>query len=160
MEAQVSELTRWQALNTRAQVAVIAHSRHQFSLGKSVMFIALNTDRSRYQSSLVWQLASRIRGGAFQIVHAHGCKSAQLLAAVRPFTNCRQVITRYNLRSPPDKLASTFDARFAATPDSIAGSRLPWHLLAPDSPEHSALAVWQIYAGLPSVSPAVGSSVL
>ncbi|WP_226664815.1 glycosyltransferase family 4 protein [Microbulbifer aggregans] len=129
LEKHVADLSRWQARNTNAQVSVIAHPRYLPTLDEKVQFIPLNTDRSRHHPNLVWRLANQIRKGQYQIAHGHGSKSAQLLAAVKPYTEALQVITRHNVRHPRDKLASTFDARIAISEGAIANSRLEWHII-------------------------------
>lgn len=129
LEKHVADLSRWQAHHSGAQVAVIAHPRYQTMLDEAVKFIPLNTDRNRHHPTLTWRLANQIRAGAFQIVHGHGSKSAQLLAAVQPYTNALQVITRHNVRHPRDKLASAFDARIAVSRTAVANSRLPWNII-------------------------------
>lgn len=129
LEKHVADLSRWQARNTSARVAVIAHPRYLHTLDDRIQFISLNTDRSRHQPDLTWRLANLIRQGEYQIVHGHGSKSAQLLAAVRPYTESRQVITRHNVRHPRDKLASAFDARIAISQNTVANSKLDWHII-------------------------------
>ncbi|WP_043315867.1 glycosyltransferase family 4 protein [Microbulbifer sp. HZ11] len=129
MEKHVADLSRWQACNTDAQVAVIAHPRYLQTLDERIQFIPLNTDRSRHHPNLVWRLANLIRKGEYQIVHGHGSKSAQLLAAVQPYTETRQIITRHNVRHPRDKLASAFDARIAISENTVANSKLDWNII-------------------------------
>ena len=129
LEKHVADLSRWQAHNTDAQVAVIAHPRYFTTLDDRIHFIPLNTDRSRHHPNLVWRLANLIRKGEYQIVHGHGSKSAQLLAAVQPYTETRQVITRHNVRHPRDKLASAFDARIAISRATVANSKLDWNII-------------------------------
>ncbi|WP_346836751.1 glycosyltransferase family 4 protein [Microbulbifer sp. SAOS-129_SWC] len=129
LEKHVADLSRWQAHHSGAQVAVIAHPRFQNTLDPAVQFLALNTDHSRHHANLVWRLANQIRTGAFQVVHGHGSKSAQLLAAVQPYTDSLQVITRHNVRHPRDKLASAFDARIAVSRAAVANSRLNWDII-------------------------------
>ncbi|MCQ3829626.1 glycosyltransferase family 4 protein [Microbulbifer elongatus] len=129
MEKHVADLSRWQAHNTDAQVAVIAHPRYLPTLDERIQFIPLNTDRSRHHPNLVWRLANLIRRGEYQIVHGHGSKSAQLLAAVQPYTETRQIITRHNVRHPRDKLASAFDARIAISENTVANSKLDWNII-------------------------------
>lgn len=139
LEKHVADLSRWQARNTDAQVAVIAHPRYFTTLDERIQFIPLNTDRSRHHPNLVWRLANLIRKGEYQIVHGHGSKSAQLLAAVQPYTETRQIITRHNVRHPRDKLASAFDARIAISRTTVANSKLDWHII-PNGVELSAPA--------------------
>ncbi|WOX06005.1 glycosyltransferase family 4 protein [Microbulbifer pacificus] len=139
LEKHVADLSRWQVHNTGARVAVIAHPRYLTTLDERIQFIPLNTDRSRHHPNLVWRLASVIRKGGYQIVHGHGSKSAQLLAAVQPFTETRQVITRHNVRHPRDKLASAFDARIAISHNTVANSKLEWTII-PNGVELSAPA--------------------
>lgn len=129
LEKHVTDLSRWQAYNMGAQVTVIAHPRYRNNLDEKVRFIPLNTDRSRHHPTLVWRLANHIRAGGFQIAHGHGSKSAQLLAAVRQYTDTYQVITRHNVRHPRDKLASAFDARIAVSRSAVANSRLDWNII-------------------------------
>ncbi len=129
LEKHVADLSSWQARNTAAQITVIGHPRYQSTLNENVHFIPLNTDRSRHHPNLVWRLANQIRQGSFQITHGHGSKSAQLLAAVKPYTDALQVITRHNVRHPRDKLASTFDARIAISKSTVANSKLDWHII-------------------------------
>ncbi|WGL16764.1 glycosyltransferase family 4 protein [Microbulbifer bruguierae] len=129
LEKHVADLARWQAQNTGARVAVIAHPRYLTTLDENVQFIPLNTDRSRHHPNLVWRLANLIRKGGYQITHGHGSKSAQLLAAVQPYTETRRVITRHNVRHPRDKLASAFDARIAISHNSVANSKLDWNII-------------------------------
>ena len=129
LEKHVADLSRWQAHNTSARVSVIAHPRYLQTLDERVQFIPLNTDRSRHHPNLVWRLANYIRKGGYQIAHGHGSKSAQLLAAVKPYTESRQVITRHNVRHPRDKLASNFDARIAISASTVANSKLDWHII-------------------------------
>lgn len=129
LEKHVANLSRWQVRNTDAQVSVIAHPRYLQTLDEKVRFIPLNTDRSRHHPNLVWRLANQIRKGQYQIAHGHGSKSAQLLAAVKPYTEAMQVITRHNVRHPRDKLASTFDARIAISEGAVANSKLDWHII-------------------------------
>ncbi|AQQ67978.1 hypothetical protein Mag101_10255 [Microbulbifer agarilyticus] len=129
LEKHVADLSGWQARNTAARVTVIAHPRYLPTLDESVQFIPLNTDRSRQHPNLVWRLANVIRKGKYQIVHGHGSKSAQLLAAVQPYTDNQQVITRHNVRHPRDKLASAFDARIAISENTVANSRLTWNII-------------------------------
>lgn len=129
LEKHVADLSRWQARNTDARVAVIAHPRYFTTLDDRIQFIPLNTDRSRHHPNLVWRLANLIRKGEYQIVHGHGSKSAQLLAAVQPYTETRQVITRHNVRHPRDKLASAFDARIAISRATVANSKLDWNII-------------------------------
>ncbi|WP_158078652.1 glycosyltransferase family 4 protein [Microbulbifer mangrovi] len=129
LEKHVADLSRWQACNTNARVAVIAHPRYLTTLDERIQFIPLNTDRSRHHPNLVWRLANLIRKGEYQIVHGHGSKSAQLLAAVQPYTETRQVITRHNVRHPRDKLASAFDARIAISNATVANSKLDWNII-------------------------------
>lgn len=139
LEKHVADLSRWQARNTDARVAVIAHPRYFTTLDERIQFIPLNTDRSRHHPNLVWRLANLIRKGEYQIVHGHGSKSAQLLAAVQPYTETRQIITRHNVRHPRDKLASAFDARIAISRTTVANSKLDWHII-PNGVELSAPA--------------------
>lgn len=139
LEKHVADLSRWQANNTDAQVAVIAHPRYLATLDKRIQFIPLNTDRSRHHPNLVWRLANVIRQGKYQIVHGHGSKSAQLMAAVQPYTETHQVITRHNVRHPRDKLASAFDARIAISRNTVANSKLDWNII-PNGVERSAPA--------------------
>ncbi|WP_160153272.1 glycosyltransferase family 4 protein [Microbulbifer sp. ALW1] len=139
LEKHVADLSRWQAQNTDTQVAVIAHPRYLPTLDEKIQFIPLNTDRSRHHPNLVWRLANLIRKGGYQITHGHGSKSAQLLAAVQPYTDCRQVITRHNVRHPRDKLASAFDARIAISHNTVANSKLDWQII-PNGVELSAPA--------------------
>jgi len=129
LEKHVADLSRWQAHNTDAQVSVIAHPRYLQTLDEKVQFIPLNTDRSRHHPNLVWRLANYIRKGEYQITHGHGSKSAQLLAAVKPYTESLQVITRHNVRHPRDKLASNFDARIAISEGTVANSKLNWNII-------------------------------
>ena len=129
LEKHVADLSRWQAHNTDARVAVIAHPRYMPTLDERIQFIPLNTDRSRHHPNLVWRLANLIRKGEFQIVHGHGSKSAQLMAAVQPYTETRQIITRHNVRHPRDKLASAFDARIAISQNTVANSKLDWNII-------------------------------
>ncbi|MFI2810734.1 glycosyltransferase family 4 protein [Microbulbifer sp. JSM ZJ756] len=129
IERHVVDLSRWQTHNTGATVTVIAHPRYREVLDGAVDFIPLNTDRSRHHPNLVWRLANQLRAGNFQIVHGHGSKSAQLLAAVQPYTNLKHIITRHNVRHPRDKLASAFDARIAVSQSAVANSRLSWHVI-------------------------------
>ena len=129
MEKHVADLSSWQARNTDARVAVIAHPRYLPTLDERIQFIPLNTDRSRHHPNLVWRLANLIRKGEYQIVHGHGSKSAQLLAAVKPYTKTQQVITRHNVRHPRDKLASAFDARIAISENTVANSKLKWNII-------------------------------
>ncbi|WP_237058549.1 glycosyltransferase family 4 protein [Microbulbifer sediminum] len=129
IERHVADLSRWQAHNTGADVTVIAHPRYREALDRSVAFIALNTDRSRHHPNLAWRLANQLRAGKFQIAHGHGSKSAQLLAAVQPYTQLKHIITRHNVRHPRDKLASSFDARIAVSESAVANSRLSWHVI-------------------------------
>lgn len=129
LEKHVADLSRWQAHNTNARVSVIAHPRYLSTLDEKVQFIPLNTDCSRHHPNLVWRLASCIRTGGYQIAHGHGSKSAQLLAAVKPYTESLQVITRHNVRHPRDKLASFFDARIAISEKTVANSRLDWDII-------------------------------
>lgn len=136
----VAVLSGWQARNTEAEIAVIAHPRYRESLDPSVQFLALNTDRDRHHPNLIWRLASHLRGGEFQIAHGHGSKSAQLLAAVKKYSDARQVITRHNLRHPRDKLSSAFDARIAISHSVVANSRLNWHII-PNGAESDANAL-------------------
>ncbi|MFV8781721.1 glycosyltransferase family 4 protein [Microbulbifer sp. SA54] len=139
LEKHVADLSRWQVKNTDAQVAVIAHPRYLHTLDEKIQFIPLNTDRSRHHPNLVWRLANQIRKGHYQIAHGHGSKSAQLLAAVKPYTEALQVITRHNVRHPRDKLASTFDARIAISASTVANSKLEWHVI-PNGVEHRSPA--------------------
>ena len=139
LEKHVADLARWQAQNTDARVAVIAHPRYLQTLDEKIQFIPLNTDRSRHHPNLVWRLANLIRKGGYQITHGHGSKSAQLLAAVQPYTESRQVITRHNVRHPRDKLASAFDARIAISHNTVANSKLEWNII-PNGVELSAPA--------------------
>ncbi|WP_299592124.1 glycosyltransferase family 4 protein [uncultured Microbulbifer sp.] len=139
LEKHVADLSRWQAHHTDAQVAVIAHPRYLPTLDARIQFIPLNTDRSRHHPNLVWRLANLIRQGEYQIVHGHGSKSAQLMAAVQPYTETRQVITRHNVRHPRDKLASAFDARIAISHNTVANSKLDWNII-PNGVELSAPA--------------------
>lgn len=129
LEKHVADLSRWQAHHTDAEIAVIAHPRYLMMLDESVKFIPLNTDRNRHHPNLVWRLANHIRSGNFQIAHGHGSKSAQLLAAVKQYTDAHQVITRHNVRHPRDKLASAFDARIAISNATVANSRLDWNII-------------------------------
>ena len=129
LEKHVADLSRWQAHNTDARVAVIAHPRYLPTLDERIQFLPLNTDRSRHHPDLTWRLANLIRQGGYQIVHGHGSKSAQLMAAVQPFTESPQVITRHNVRHPRDKLASAFDARIAISHSAVANSKLEWHII-------------------------------
>ena len=129
LEKHVADLSRWQAQHSGARVSVIGHPRFQNTLHEAVRFIPLNTDRNRHHPTLTWRLANQIRGGAFQLVHGHGSKSAQLLAAVQPYTDTLQIITRHNVRHPRDKLASAFDARIAISRAAVANSRLNWHII-------------------------------
>lgn len=140
LEKHVADLSRWQARNTDARVSVIAHPRFLQTLDENVQFIPLNTDRSRHHPNLVWHLANHIRKGEYQIAHGHGSKSAQLLAAVKPYTDALQIITRHNVRHPRDKLASTFDARIAISESSVANSRLDWDII-PNGIEVKSTAV-------------------
>ena len=129
LEKHVADLSRWQAHNTDARVSVIAHPRYLQTLDENVRFIPLNTDRSRHHPNLVWRLANYIRKGGFQITHGHGSKSAELLAAVKPYTDSLQVITRHNVRHPRDRLASNFDARIAISESTVANSKLDWDII-------------------------------
>nr|WP_010131430.1 glycosyltransferase family 4 protein [Microbulbifer agarilyticus] len=129
LEKHVADLSHWQACNRDVQVAVIAHPRYLSTLDERIQFIPLNTDRSRLDPNLVWRLSNLIRKGEYQIVHGHGSKSAQLLAAVKPFTETQQVITRHNVRHPRDKLASAFDARIAISENIVANSKLTWNII-------------------------------
>ena len=129
LEKHVAELSRWQVHHMDARVSVIAHPRYRNMLDETVRFIPLNTDRSRHHPNLVWRLANHIRTGNFQIVHGHGSKSAQLLAAVQKYTDAYQVITRHNVRHPRDKLASAFDARIAVSHSAVANSKLSWNII-------------------------------
>ncbi|GAB2518183.1 glycosyltransferase family 4 protein [Microbulbifer agarilyticus] len=129
LEKHVADLSGWQARNTDAQVAVIAHPRYLPTLDERIQFIPLNTDRSRHHPNLVWRLANLIRKGEYQIVHGHGSKSAQLLATVQPYTETHQVITRHNVRHPRDKLASAFGARIAISENTVANSKLAWNII-------------------------------
>ncbi|QIL88925.1 glycosyltransferase family 4 protein [Microbulbifer harenosus] len=149
LEKHVADLSRWQAHNTGAHIAVIAHPRYLQTLDERIQFIPLNTDRSRHHPNLVWRLASLIRKGGYQIVHGHGSKSAQLMAAVQPYTETRQVITRHNVRHPRDKLASAFDARIAISHTTVANSKLEWNII-PNGVELSAPAANTVLPGLPS----------
>ncbi|WP_193164697.1 glycosyltransferase family 4 protein [Microbulbifer hainanensis] len=129
LEKHVADLSRWQAHHSGARVSVIGHPRFQTTLDEAVRFIPLNTDRNRHHPNLTWRLANQIRAGAFQLVHGHGSKSAQLLAAVQQYTDTLQIITRHNVRHPRDKLASAFDARIAISRAAVANSRLNWHII-------------------------------
>ena len=129
LEKHVADLSRWQAQNTNAHISVIAHPRYLPTLDEKVQFIPLNTDCSRHHPNLVWRLASCIRKGGYQIAHGHGSKSAQLLAAVKPYTETLQVITRHNVRHPRDKLAGSFDARIAISEKTVANSKLDWDII-------------------------------
>ncbi|MBY6211000.1 glycosyltransferase family 4 protein [Microbulbifer agarilyticus] len=146
LEKHVADLAGWQARHTDAQVSVIAHPRYLPTLDERIQFIPLNTDRSRHHPNLVWRLANLIRKGEYQIVHGHGSKSAQLLAAVQPFTETHQVITRHNVRHPRDKLASAFDARIAISENTVANSKLAWNVI-PNGVEIQASS--QKYGPLP-----------
>jgi len=155
LEKHVADLSGWQARNTDARVAVIAHPRYQATLDQNVVFIPLNTDRSRHHPNLVWRLANQIRQGNYQITHGHGSKSAQLLAAVKPYTDCLQVITRHNVRHPRDKLASAFDARIAISKGTVANSKLTWHIIPngaePAPPASGTNALLQTAAARPTL---------
>ena len=155
LEKHVADLSRWQAHNTRARVAVIAHPRYLSTLDDRIQFIPLNTDRSRHHPNLVWRLANLIRKGEYQIVHGHGSKSAQLMAAVQPYTETRQVITRHNVRHPRDKLASAFDARIAISQSTVANSKLDWNII-PNGVEISAPAtITPLLQSLPNDKPRI-----
>lgn len=156
LEKHVADLSRWQARNTDARIAVIAHPRYLPTLDERIQFIPLNTDRSRHHPNLVWRLASLIRKGGYQIVHGHGSKSAQLMAAVQPYTETRQVITRHNVRHPRDKLASAFDARIAISHNTVANSKLEWTII-PNGVEQSTPAA---NAPLPGLPPSNGPTLL
>lgn len=129
MERHVADLSRWQARNTDAEIAVITHPRYREPLDSKVRFVPLNTDRSQHHPDLVWRLANQLRAGGFQVAHGHGSKSAQLLAAVQSYTDLKQVITRHNVRHPRDRLASAFDARIAVSQAAVANSRLAWRVI-------------------------------
>ncbi|WP_237065459.1 glycosyltransferase family 4 protein [Microbulbifer guangxiensis] len=145
----VAELSGWQARNTDADVAVIAHPRYRESLDPAVRFLALNTDHNRHHTNLIWRLASHLRSGGFQIAHGHGSKSAQLLAAVQKYSDARQVITRHNLRHPRDKLSSSFDARIAVSHSVVASSRLQWHVI-PNGIRVSPGSAFKVETSLPT----------
>lgn len=129
LEKHVQEQCHWQLANTDAEVFVIAHPRYRHMFEEGVTFLALNTDRARRNPLLSLQLIYLMRHHAFDLVHSHGGKPAQLMCYIQRFIPARVVITRHNTGYPKDDVARHFPHRIAVSKRAVKLSKLQWQII-------------------------------
>ena len=129
LEKHVQEQCRWQLANTDAEVYVIAHPRYREMFDEGVQFIAVNTDRGRRNPILSIVLTYQMRHHAFDLVHAHGGKPAQIMQRIQRYIPAEVVITRHNTGNPKDAVSKYFPSRIAVSKSAVKGSKLDWEII-------------------------------
>ncbi|WP_295800686.1 glycosyltransferase [uncultured Microbulbifer sp.] len=129
LEKHVQEQCRWQLANTDAEVFVIAHPRYRHMFDEGVQFLAVNTDRGRRNPILSAILVYLMRRHAFDLVHAHGGKPAQIMQRIQGLIPAEVIITRHNTGNPKDKVSKHFRNRIAVSKRAVKNSQLQWEII-------------------------------
>ena len=93
LEKHVVELSN--GLAETEEVTVVAHETMRQEFSKNVRFVPIDFTRSRYNPWMFAQFFRVLRDGNYDLVHAHGSKSAILVARMRRFLPGKIVATSH-----------------------------------------------------------------
>lgn len=106
LEKHVVELSN--AMSAFCELVVIAHPKYRSRFSDAVIFEPLDLSKSRKNPVLLYRLLRIINTHQPNIVHAQANKAALLIATIKPFLNCKTVVTIHNLKKNL-KFISKFD---------------------------------------------------